>query len=296
MHSHFKPDCQASDTHIGLMAALKSSALAISTTVVSRHYCLHAVACDTPFLIIPLTGHKRFHVGSKTWECHTSLFLMSHFALHADIENFPDENEPYRAWVIPFSWDVVESARSILTDQQIANSKPSTDLVSVGMLHSIECSLLSYLKDGDSPDIAIRNYRLLGILLDLFSAGHSQFILAKDQSLSSRIRVAVSAEPSREWTSAYFEEIFFVSGATLRRRLVAEGTSLRKLIQEARLHSALIHLQTSMNPLKTVASAHGYRSVTAFRRNFTERFGLDPVDCWPFDTCEPHCLVPVTTS
>jgi AraC-like DNA-binding protein len=82
--------------------------------------------------------------------------------------------------------------------------------------------------------------------------------------------------PDREWTSADFEEALNVSGATLRRRLAEENTSLRLLLREARLHHGLVLLQTSRRPLKSVAYACGYRSVPSFTRNFVARFGIEP--------------------
>jgi AraC-like DNA-binding protein len=203
---------------------------------------------------------------------------MSHSAVDANIENFPDIHEPYRALAIMFPWEVLDIARNLLSGSQMNNTPASSDVVSVGELSAINNSLLIYLSDANVTDSAIRNYRLLGILLALFRAGHGQFLRSTDPSYSSRIRMAVSAAPSREWTSSHFEEVFYLSGATLRRRLASEGTSLRELIQDARLHSALMQLQTSVIPIKAVAASHGYLSVSAFRRGFYKRFGLDPSD------------------
>jgi transcriptional regulator GlxA family with amidase domain len=37
-------------------------------------------------------------------------------------------------------------------------------------------------------------------------------------------------------------------------------------------------LQVTRKPVKAVALDHGYRSVPSFRRNFIERFGIDPAE------------------
>lgn len=257
-----------------VIAALEQSSLAASATVALHRYRLHAVACDIPLLMIPLSGMKRFHALGGTWECATGQFLMTHFAMQADIENIPDGAAPYRAWALPFPWEVVNMARGLLHGARQAQGES----VSVGKLPAVMEALLAYIGDADTSDTALRNYRLLGILLALSRAGHCQFLSAHDPSLSARIRLAVSADPAREWTSAHFEDEFCISGATLRRRLVAEATSLRALIQEARLHSALVQLQVTRKPVKAVAQDHGYRSIPSFRRNFAERFGIDPAD------------------
>jgi AraC-like DNA-binding protein len=106
--------------------------------------------------------------------------------------------------------------------------------------------------------------------------GHAQFLHASDPSLGARIRLLVAAAPEREWASADFEEALHVSGATLRRRLAEEGSSLRVLLREARLHHGLALLQCSRRPVKSVALACGYRSAASFTRNFIDHFGVDP--------------------
>lgn len=272
MPSH--TDKQSTQVVQQLSALLEQSSFAASATVALHRYRLHAVACDMPLLMIPLAGSKRFHALGGTWECATGQFLMTHFAMQADIENIPGDAGPYRAWAVPFPWEVVNMARSLLVGVVAVQGAA----VSVGELSAVMESLRAYIGDADATDSALCNYRLLGILLALFRAGHGQFLQAHDPSLSARIRLAVSTEPAREWTSSHFEEAFCISGATLRRRLVAEGASLRALIQEARLHSALIQLQVTRKPVKAVALDHGYRSIPSFRRNFTERFGIDPAD------------------
>jgi AraC-like DNA-binding protein len=273
MNTFTNTDSQSATSIRQLIAALERSSFASSSTVEQRHaYRLHAVVCDTPFLAVPLAGVKRFHAHGKTWECHAGQFLMSHFDIQADVENVPVDGFPYRAWVVSMPWEVISVARGLLAGVVQAQG----EAVSVGELPAVTDALLAYIEDADTNDTALRNYRLLGILLALSRAGHGQFIQAHDPSLSARIRLAVFSDPACEWVSTHFEETFFLSGATLRRRLAAEGTSLRALIQEARLHSALTQLQVTRKPMKAVALDHGYRSIPSFRRNFIERFGIDP--------------------
>jgi AraC-like DNA-binding protein len=67
-----------------------------------------------------------------------------------------------------------------------------------------------------------------------------------------------------------------VSGATLRRRLSVEKTTLRSAVTEARLSCAMELLYTTRWPIKTVAARVGYRSSSTFVRRFTERYGMEP--------------------
>lgn len=132
------------------------------------------------------------------------------------------------------------------------------------------------LSASTEPDAALIDHAQLGVLIALARSGHGHFLNASDPSLAAHIRLLVAAAPDREWTSADFQEVLHISGATLRRRLAEENTSLRTLLLEARLHHGLMLLQTSRKPLKSIAQACGYRSVPSFTRNFIARFGIEP--------------------
>lgn len=255
-------------------ALVERALLAAGATVAVQRYRLHAVACDVPLLVVPLSGTKFLHAEGRSWVCSPGQFLMMHFAMQADVENVPAGDGPYRAWVLAFPWEVITLARGLFPPERAMSSRET--IATVGDLGALSDALLAHLADVDAPDPALRNYRLLGVLLALHRAGHKHFVQAQDPSLSARVRLAVAAAPGRAWASADFEEMFCLSGATMRRRLAEEGSSLRGLIQEARLHSALLQLQNSRKPVKAVAQESGYKSVASFRRNFIERFKLDP--------------------
>jgi AraC-like DNA-binding protein len=130
---------------------------------------------------------------------------------------------------------------------------------------------------GGHADAAALDLALLGVLLALHRAGDSQFRLAQDLSVAARIRLLVAGAPHRDWCSADFEEHLHISGATLRRRLAEEATSLRTVLCDARLHHGLALLQTTRRPLRAIAAACGYRSLPSFCRQFEARFGVEPL-------------------
>ena len=72
------------------------------------------------------------------------------------------------------------------------------------------------------------------------------------------------------------EALLGMSGATLRRHLAAEDTSLRELLVDVRMGIALNLLYGTQLPLKTVAARVGYRSPDGFVRAFRARYGLEP--------------------
>jgi AraC-like DNA-binding protein len=192
------------------------------------------------------------------------------------VQNIPEQGD-YRAWCVPFPWRVIDLARTLLS----AHAPPpaaggNCTTGSLDALHGELRPLLDALRTAPSDACAL-DHALLGVLLALHRAGDDQFRLAHDLSLSARIRLLVAAAPGRDWASADFEERLHMSGATLRRRLADEGTSLRTVLRDARLQHALGLLQTTRRPLRTVAADCGYRSVPSFARLFETRFGVDPL-------------------
>lgn len=259
-----------------------------ATVVAPSAYKLRALNVDQPALILPLAGTKRVELGATRAQVEPGAFLMIHQATNLQVENLPvaDAGLPYRAWAIGFPWRVVELARALLLPHMPAAAGDGRNLpISSGANTPVLPALQQLMEaltapgalDGDAgPDAALTDHALLGVLVALARNGHAQFLRASDPSLSARIRLLVAADPGREWTSADFEEALHVSGATLRRRLAEEETSLRELVREARLHHGLALLQCSRKPVKSIAMACGYRSVPSFTRNFIDRFGIEP--------------------
>lgn len=67
-----------------------------------------------------------------------------------------------------------------------------------------------------------------------------------------------------------------VSSRTLRRRLAAEGSSFRELLEQARLSLALRLLSRSDRDITSIAYELGYSNPANFSRAFGRRLGLTP--------------------
>ncbi|QGZ39973.1 AraC-like DNA-binding protein [Pseudoduganella flava] len=240
-----------------------------------RAYSLRAVDIDQPALIIPLHGRKTLDTGAAAVELGSGRYLMLHRPLRCTVQNIPEHGD-YRAWCIGFPWRVIELARTLLDAHAPPPLPAATHSTgALGMLDAELRHVLALLCAG-TPDQCALDHALLGVLLALHRHGDDQFRLAHDLSVAARIRLIVSAEPGRDWCSADFEERLHMSGATLRRRLADEETSLRIVLRDARLHHGLALLQTTRRPLHAVAAACGYRSVPSFARQFAARFGTPP--------------------
>lgn len=249
--------------------------------VAHRAYRIDAVAVDQPALILPLAGAKRVALGGEGACIDPGDYLMIHEAATLQIENLPPgRGGPYRAWAIGFPWRIVDLARTLLSAHAPpAASDRRAPAFTCGAAASLFPALRRLLDAQDSAAPlrdALVDHALLGILIALAGTGDDRFMRASDPSTGARIRLLVAAAPARRWMSADFEQALALSGATLRRRLADERTSLRALLLEARLHHGLALLQTCRKPIKAVAQACGYRSVPSFTRHFVARFGVEP--------------------
>lgn len=237
-----------------------------------QRYRVRSCAVDLPGLSVVLSGSKRIIAGGRTATAAPGRFVMLHRPGYFDVENVPGPDGRYLGWFLTFPWRVIAAARVLLGDRPASQGQA----VSTGALAPLaaELSDLLSVQSDPAPDALRVEHRLLGVLVALARTGQDQFLRATDASFSSRIRALVAGAPVRPWSSRHFEDALHVSGATLRRKLAEEGTSLRALLREARLHFALAMLQTTRQPVKAVAAASGYRSLSAFRRNFEARFGV----------------------
>lgn len=253
--------------------------LAGSGTIISalQPYTLRIVELDQPALVVPLRGRKVVTWDQNSVAAGVGQYLMLHRPFKGSVQNLT-EGSVYRAWCIGFPWRVVDLARTLL-DAHLLPPAPGP-AVATGALAPLQDDLrrlLALPRTGDAAvDEAARDHALLGLLLALARNGAAQFRLAQDPALAARIRLLVASDPARAWRSNEIEARLHMSGATLRRRLALERTSLRALVRDARLDHGLHLLQATRRPLKAVALACGYRSVPSFSRQFIERFGADP--------------------
>jgi len=203
---------------------------------------------------------------------------MLHSPESVDMEAEPDPaSARFSGWVVGFPWRVVSFARQLFAEHPIkARSESPITLCELEQLFGPLSTLVDALQRLGGPDPVEVDWALVGVLVALAKHGHGHYLRAQEASLSSRVRSVVASDPSRDWVSSDFERILHLSGATLRRRLADERTTLRKLLREGRLLHALFLLQTTTMPLKRVAFESGYLSPSSFRRNFVARFGVEP--------------------
>ena len=240
-------------------------------------YCLRSLRTTGAFFSVVIKGRKRIHQGARMIEIVPGNAVAIAPGACIDVENIPDpETGEYLAALHVLPEEVVAMARTLL-GSATANAWPAA---------GTPCQLID-LRDvasemaacaGAAQKLAVPRFRhaLLGLLLRLHEHGIDACLTQPRPRLADAVSQLLHGAPNREWRSVDVEAHFALSGATLRRQLAAEGTSLRELLTEARLGQALSLLQSTRLPVKTVAARAGYRSVSSFVRRFQARYGVEP--------------------
>ncbi|HSD38068.1 MAG TPA: helix-turn-helix domain-containing protein [Rhodocyclaceae bacterium] len=240
----------------------------------SQHQ-LNAMDIDSGLLAIPLQGFKRVRKGAGWSAFVPGEMILIPNARKIDMQNIPDERTGnYVAIGIALSAEAVTAARGLLPLQ--LHGKGEEGEIGRVRIDDLAQELLDWCDAVTRDDEVRARYVLVGILLKLHAAGHAGVLAEPVVTLAARIRMMVAANPAREWNSSDVEAELAMSGATLRRRLAEEGTSLRAVLVDARLSYALALLLTTRLPVKSVAARVGYASASSFVKRFTERYGVEP--------------------
>ncbi|WP_399696484.1 helix-turn-helix transcriptional regulator [Xenophilus sp.] len=237
-----------------------------------REHGVRSAWIDRPTLAVVLRGRKRLHgSGHELSLAAGDLFVIVR-PCRLDAFNWPDEQGVYLTLTLPLCDEVLIAARTLWA-QPVAQGGPDVLALPAQRVAVQLGAWADALRQGEyGPARAA----LAGLLVHLCALGHTAMLAPPPPSLSARIRALVAEAPQRTWRSADFEAELGLSGATLRRRLAAEGTSVLDAVTEARLACAIHLLYTTHWPVKTVAARVGYRSAASFSRRFTQRYGLEP--------------------
>ena len=232
-----------------------------------------AVDVDRPLIAVLIQGRKRVQHGGQELHLAPGELLLVSQPCRLDVVNVPDPHfGEYLTLMLPLCDDVLDAVR-LLWGKPVRPEGPECAAVPVQPLAEPLIRCAEALQRGATDDARIAMAQLVFRLCQL---GHARLLAPPSPTLAAQIRSRISAAPAQDWRSSDLEHALGMSGATLRRRLAAEGTSLRELIVQARLAAGLNLLYTTRWPVKTVAARVGYRSSSSFAQQFAERYGLEP--------------------
>ncbi len=254
------------------LRAVAATSPRAGAVVATSAYRLASVVVPGAALVVPLAGTKRVRLGERPVVCPAGAALVIADQVALDVENLPDERGAYLALTLALPARVRASVSALLEGPVPAADEP----IGVCPLPALEAALVAFFALPAEADPLVVDHALAGVVVALVGAGAGRMLAPREPGLADRIREMAGAAPARPWAAEDFERALHVSGATLRRRLAAEGTSVRRLLVDVRLHHGLALLQTTRAPLKAVAYASGYRSLASFREQFRARFGCEP--------------------
>ncbi|MBO9689152.1 MAG: helix-turn-helix transcriptional regulator [Mitsuaria chitosanitabida] len=198
-----------------------------------------------------------------------------------DFHNRITDGERYEARWLMFGGVVLDDPYYLATAERLHTGKAAMPRaqalrrVPPGLADAFERARRALAPDPSLPDTVVRQ-QLLEVAHWLLAQGLVLRAPMEDARISGRIRAMLSARPEDDWSAAAIARALAMSEATLRRRLAAEGASLRELIADVRMASALVLLQATSRPVSEIASAVGYDSPSRFAVRFRDRFGFAP--------------------
>jgi len=266
------------DTTASLLARLASladcqRADGYACITARREHGASSVDIPQPQFAILLQGRKQERTAQQSLEfAPGDLFLITR-RCRIDVVNIPDPHSGlYLSAIVPLCAEALTAARALWNEPL----PDAGDALARLPLAEHGATLLQWRQALEQGHYTEARLALAGLAVAFCRRGHGSLLIPPEPSVADRIRDLIAAQPERDWQSRDFEAQLGLSGATLRRRLASEQSSVRELITDARLAHAMSLLYTTRLPLKTVAARVGYRSLGSFNKRFAERYGLEP--------------------
>lgn len=190
-----------------------------------------------------------------------------------DITNRLAVDGSYRAlWLVPDDALIAAYANEKPEKPVIRHAQPITQ-GGRRLTETLERAVQA-VEDSDVPEpIACHHMKELLLWIDVHGARFGQ---TTSLTMATKVRQLIAPDLSREWSAPTVASTFAMSEATLRRKLSDEGTSLSKLLVDARMSFALQLLQSTTQPVMQIALTVGYQTPSQFAVRFRDRFGFAP--------------------
>ena len=238
-------------------------------------HTVKSVQVERPLFGLVLHGTKRLSTGQQAVQLRAGDVFLVTGRCHIDAHNAPDPaSQRYLAITLNLCDEVLHAAR-ILWAQPLLPDDTQLIALPAGSLADALHTWSSALLQGHYEQARAA---LVQMVIWLCRQGHHALLAPPPPRLADSVRQLIAAAPARPWLSRDVEAALHLSGASLRRHLAAEGTSLSQVLRDARMGHALELLYTTALPIKAVAARAGYQSVQSFNRQFEARYQLRPAD------------------
>ncbi len=284
-----QPDPSTNHTRKALLASLSAHCVIdarggldgnvppmVSAFVSRERECIASFRPTTAGLVVVIEGSKQVAWGGERRTCAAgdTLFLPADAVL--DVVNDPDPTTGiYRALYLQFSRPMmIEAARRW---PEFAARKPGHGIASVPLDDALASALVHVAEGLHRCSIRMNAHRLLGVVGHLAERGIVRFAPKYvERSVVEAVCLLVRHRLDQPWSAGAVATALGMSEATLRRRLAAEGRSLRTVMLGERMEAARLLLDERTADVAQAMAATGYVSRSHFSRHYKTAHGALP--------------------
>ena len=235
---------------------------------------------SAPVLMFPIVGHKRIIAEQQVYDAKPGEILMLPKGTRCDVENIPEPgHNRFLGASLVFDQQTIDLFGKVYSDGlNDWNLTPKWKASGSNEVYSLIADWLVH-DQKYSADITQTRHRLVELLLVSARQGLAgNLLLSRADTLSQRVTQHFMTDLSRDWSLKDLTNTFAMSERTLRRRLQAEQTGFRNLLEDARLNRGVERIISSDMPIGQIAFECGYQSQSRFAERFRLRFSMSPTE------------------
>lgn len=219
-----------------------------------------------PLLIFVLAGVKKLGKEDEI-VCPTGTFLFLSNNSDIDMRNIPGDE--YFALLIEFDFSDFDQFKSKRGNARRYFQGEIDVVLGEALRQFVEWSIFSPQE--------LFHFRRKELLQLLYLSGYEDVsAIVGYPSLSHQLHEIISENISDDWSVERLAGRLSVSESTLRRKLKAEDSSIKFIVNRARLGHGLFLVQTTMEPIGNIANHCGFQSQSRFTDKFKKLFGITP--------------------
>ncbi len=228
-----------------------------------------------PLFIAVLDGVKALGSDEEII-CHAGDFIFLSDSPAINMRNIPKDKE-YFALLIEFEPDDFVAINTEI-NVNYGEILGKSEKFSVGKITvELEKCLQQFVEWSYYAPKSMWSLRKREILQLLYHLDHPEILaMAATHKLTHKLYALISKQPAKEMSLSALCQYVAMSESTLRRKLMAEGTSLQAIKDQVRLGNGLHLLQTTNHSIAFIAEQCGYQSQSRFSSRFKDRFSLTP--------------------
>lgn len=267
----------------------KSMTEAFLTGQATRNYWINAcqrpqtltkMDMSAPVLMFPIVGRKKIVVEQQFYNTQPGEILMLPKGVRCDVENIPElGHNRFLGASLVFDQQTIDLFGKAYSDRlKDWALTPRWKAIGSNEVYSLIADWIAH-DQTYSADIAQTRHRLVEILLVLARQGLAgNLLLPRNETLSERVTQQFMTNLSHDWSLNDLTNTLAMSERTLRRRLQAEKTGFRDLLEDTRLNRGVEQVISSDMPIGQIAFECGYQSQSRFAERFRMRFSMSPTE------------------